>query len=694
MLLKTRRSALAVVLCPIACWAGTLIGIHRLGHSPFHVPMRELPAIGLRLSALASGRLALLQGILIAAAPCMALFLAIEKTGGFARRDRARLWLIGGAIVATGLVIGMGAGLVILDVFATTIDWTALPLWWWRNLGTSVIWHALLKGWLGGIAAVTVVVLITSRRPQKLHGDARWARWGDVRRAHLAAPDGIILGRFSGHTLRLGGTEHVMVEAPTRSGKGVGVVIPTLLEWTGSAVILDIKQENWEKTAGFRATVLGQVTWIFDPLNTSGRTARYNPLGYFDRTNPVEVIHELQKIGVMLFPEPKDGESFWLDSARSAFIGVGAYVAATPELPFTIGEIYRQVTAADAKSRFLAIIHQRQTSANPLCRECVSAISDYVSGSDNTHSGIRQTVTSRINLWLNPYVDAATSESDFSLADLRRSPMSLYLGVSPDDIERIQPLYNLICQQIIDLNVRELPTTKKNNVKVLLVLDEFARLGRAQIIAQAFSFVAGYGLRLLPIVQSRSQLRAIYGADTAKEILTNCGVEVIFGVKEDDVSRELESRVGTYTFKATGRSRGVWESFSGSVSISDQRRPLLLAQEIRELDPTKALVFRAATPPILATKIRYYEEERMVEQSSLKPPTLPPRAAIGERRDAPAPTATIAPEMSGTTTTAAAIEEDGEIAPVGTDSAIVPDESVTTTDAHTLNQDEPRWGYC
>lgn len=639
---QARKWTLAIALALVAIWAGTLIGIHQLGRSPFEVPLLRLPGIAVRLGQLSVGRHALVQGLILAGAPCALIYIAVVKTGALRRADRARIWLTGLGVAVAGLIVAMVAGVAILGRFSTSIEWAALPGWWWRNLGNATVRRALLEGWACGVAVVGLILVIVTHRPQKLHGEARWARWGDVRRAHLADADGIILGRFNGRNLRLGGTEHALVEAPTRAGKGVGIVIPNLLEWRESAVVLDIKQENWEKTAGYRARELRQATWLFDPLTPSGKTAHYNPLGYFDRTNPVEVIHELQKIGVMLYPEPKDGESFWLDSARSAFIGVGAYVAATPELPFTIGEIYRQVTAADAKGRFLKIIHQRQTSDNPLSPQCVSALSDYISGSDNTHSGIRQTVTSRINLWLNPYVDAATSSSDFELADLRRSPMSLYLGVSPDDIERIQPLYNLICQQIIDLNVRALPTKTTNNVKVLLVLDEFARLGQASIIAQSFSFVAGYGLRLLPIIQSRSQLRAIYGQDTAKEIMTNCGVEVIFGVKEDDISRELESRIGTYTFKAVSRSRSIWQRFSGSNSTSDQRRPLLLAQEIRELDPGKALVFRAATPPILATKIRYFEEDSLVQRSSIRPPELQQRAAIEERRKTPAPAAAIA----------------------------------------------------
>ena len=195
--------------------------------------------------------------------------------------------------------------------------------------------------------------------------------------------------------------------------------------------------------------------------------------------------------------------------------------------------------------------------------------------------------------------------------------------MSPNDIETIAPLYNLIVQQIIDQNVREL-FDEKRMFKVLVLLDEFARLGQATMLAQAFSYVAGYGLRLLPVVQSRSQLRAIYGPDGAKEIITNCGAEVIFGVKEDDICRELESRIGDFTFKATSRSRKLWESFDGSLSTSDQRRALMMAQEIRDMDLSRALIFRAAMPALQAKKLRYYEDRRYMDRL-LPPPAVPAR---------------------------------------------------------------------
>ena len=144
-----------------------------------------------------------------------------------------------------------------------------------------------------------------------------------------------------------------------------------------------------------------------------------------------------------------------------------------------MGEIYRNFAAGDAKKRFPRIIRQRAAAGRPLSGPCISALKDWYTSSDNTFTGIRQSVTARINLWVNPMIDAATAHSDFELADFRGKRISLYLGVTPDDLERIAPIYNLLFQQLIDLNVRELPSDGHNNVQLLLLLDEFARLGRA-----------------------------------------------------------------------------------------------------------------------------------------------------------------------------------------------------------------------
>jgi type IV secretion system protein VirD4 len=257
-----------------------------------------------------------------------------------------------------------------------------------------------------------------------------------------------------------------------------------------------------------------------------------------------------------------------------------------------------------------------------------------------------QTITARMNLWLNPRVVAATEVSDFDLRDLRSSRMSLYLGVSPDNLARVAPLYNLLLQQLVDLNTRERPSCGWHSVPVLVLLDEFARLGHAGVIAHGFSYVAGYGLRLLPVLQSPAQLRAEYGPDLAEEIMANCGVEIAFAPKELKVAQDLSERLGYWTY--LGRSQSRPTLLSGgrrSTTESDQRRALMMPQELIQMPADQLIVLRAGMPPVRGRKITYWRERGFAKRVA-SPPLVAPRASIAPD-DASSSRAAIPPTVTG-----------------------------------------------
>nr|WP_133496585.1 type IV secretory system conjugative DNA transfer family protein [Stakelama pacifica] len=515
----------------------------------------------------------------------------------------------------TILALGIPVGIVVAFLIASVVAWIYLglpsakfdifkmPAFFWYYRHDPVVLKALAGGALVGIIIAGLMLWWVAKRKPPLHGAARFAKEGEIRHAGFRADDGIVLGKKGGKFLTFGGSEHCIVEAPTRSGKGVGIVIPNLLSWQESVVVLDVKRENWDATAGFRKKY-GQAVYLFNPTDPEGRTARYNPLGYIDRTDPDQVVIELQKIATMLFVPPERGEPFWTDSARTAFVGVGAYLAVADQ-PFTIGSIYRLMTTGDTRGFFKRVLDGRSLDLSQGCR---NALADFTSGADNTFAGIVQTVTSKLSLWLNPRVDAATEESDFDLRELRSRRMSIYLGVSPDELDRVAPLYNLLFQQLVDLNVRDLPDTA-TPLKILVILDEFARIGRAQVIASAFSYVAGYGIRLLPVIQSRSQLRAVYGEHVANEIVANCGVEVAFTPKELRVANELSERIGYIGQESVTKSLTIHGVLANrSKSMSDQRRAFLLPQELMQFPDSELLLLRGGIPPIHGDKIRYYAD--------------------------------------------------------------------------------------
>ena len=542
-----------------------------------------------------------------------------QSAGLGPRSDKAALLI---AIPLATAVFALVAGIIawlLIGVPFSQFDPLKLPEFFWYYRGDPVVMRGMAAGAGGGAILTGGLFWLLLRRPAPLHGDARFANEREIKAEGLRDEQGIVVGRKGGRFLTFGGSEHVLLEAPTRSGKGVGVVIPNLLSWPDSAVILDVKRENWDATAGFR-NQHGQDVYLFNPTSKDGRTARYNPLGYFDRNDPIETITELQKIATMLFPPPDKGDPFWTESAKSGFIGVGALIAATPGAKLTIGEIYRRMTSPNVRADLRSEIKSRQ---HELSQHCVSAVSDFASGADNTFSSIKQTITGKLNLWLNPHVDAATSESDFDLRDLRKRRISIYLGVSPDELDRVAPLYNLFFQQLVDLNTRDL-AGKADPVPILAVLDEFARLGRAEVLANSFSYVAGYGIRLLAVIQSRSQLRGVYGDHMADEIVANCGLEIAFTPKELRVANELSERIGYTGQKATTKSLTIHGAFANrSRSESEQKRALLLPQELMQFPRDELLLLRGGIPPVRGNKIRYYESKFFMKRL-VPAPSLPP----------------------------------------------------------------------
>jgi len=538
------------------------------------------------------------------------------------------------AVVGLGalcLALGLLAALAGLGQLADGLQPIGDALHLWRHWRDPEVGRWLSRGGLGAsLLFIALGAELIRRLSPSLHGDARFARPDEIRRAGLRAKEGLILGEAKGRLLSFGGAEHVLLYAPTRTGKGVGVVIPNLLSWPRSLVVLDIKRENWAASAGWRARC-GQSTFLFDPLDPEGATARFNPLSHIDRTDPIATVDDLQKIATLLFPTPDRADPFWAEAARTAFIGVAGYVAQTAHLPLTLGEVFRQLTDGDPRGRLMAAIADRRLVDAPLTRACENALTDFCAASENTFQSVRQTLTSRMGLWVNPRVDWATSASDFDLADLACGHTSLYLAVSPDNLARVAPLYSLLLQQVVDQAARRLPRPGAAP-HLLIVLDEFARLGPAPAIAEGFAYLAGYGVRLLAVLQSPAQLRAQYGQDLAEDIVANCGCEVVFAPKDVKVAQALSERLGYrgQTARSTSRPAGL-SAGRRSISLSEQRRALLLPQELLGMADDALLVLRAGTPPVRGRKLRYYKEavfqRRVLAPPPLSPATDAPKAA-------------------------------------------------------------------
>jgi type IV secretion system protein VirD4 len=469
---------------------------------------------------------------------------------------------------------------------------------------------------------------------RKLHGDARWATARDIRRVGLFSDHGIILGRYKNHFLMLPGQTGVILAAPPRSGKGVSCVIPNLLNWPGSVLVLDIKKENWAHTAGYRS--LFSEVYLFDPFSADGRTARWNPFTYVAE-HPYLRIDDVQRIATMLYQESPGTDPFWIKSARALFVGIALYLFERrdyeraynadpthqdpmPEIPVTIGEVLRQAMASDEEGfskHWKRIIEGWAAIGKPLSPQCVSLIMDVVDLATQTASSVRKTFTSQLDLWLNPLLDLATSASDFDLRDLRKKKMAVYLGIKPRDFERLQVVMNVFFQQAIGEQTAELPEMNPLlKHQLLVVLDEFTAVGRIPIMLNSIAFVPGYNVRTL------TQLDECYGQNGRKIMLKTLAARIVFPPNDMEDARNISEELGYTTVKS--RSRSVPGVMGGgkrspSTNVTDQRRALMLPQEIKEMPAGEQLLFVEHLLPVKCHKITYFDDP-IFKKRLLPPP--------------------------------------------------------------------------
>ena len=496
---------------------------------------------------------------------------------------------------------------------------------------------AAFGGIAGGAVAVGGAAWRAGHKNQvTTYGSARWADNGDVRDAGLLGESGLVLGTYAGRYLRHDGPEHVLAVAPTRSGKGVGLVVPTLLSWPGSAVIHDIKGENWALTAGWRARFSHCL--LFDP--TSLNSARFNPL--LEVRQGLEEVRDVQNIAdILVDPEgARERRDHWEKTAHALLVGAILHVLYAEEEK-TLARV-ASFLADPARSirRTLWIMlttNHLGTEERPQSHPVVASVArELLNKSENERSGVVSTAMSLLGLYRDPVITATTARSDWRIADLMGAerPVSLYLVVPPSDISRTRPLVRLILNQIARRLTERLETGHHHDSsrQLLLMLDEFPALGRLDFFESSLAFLAGYGVRAFLVAQSLNQIDKAYGANHA--ILDNCHVRVAFAPNDERTAKRLSDALGTATEmraqkNLSGRRLSAWLSH---VSMSEQEtpRPLLTAGEILQLPAGDALVMVSGVPPIRARKLQYFADRNFIARR-LAAPAL----AAGRFRDAP-----------------------------------------------------------
>lgn len=545
--------------------------------------------------------------------------------------------------------------------------------WPWAWITWSIEYHSSYKqilsaGWLVmlitssvGFLILAVMVNMASRNASSiadLHGSAHWASLDDIKAAELLTGKGVYVGAWEDekgktHYLRHDGPEHIIAFAPTRSGKGVGLVLPTLLSWTESAVIYDIKGENWALTAGWRQKYANNLVLNFDPANPEHSCA-YNPLAAI-RIDSERAVGDVQNIATIIVdPNGKGLESHWDKTAfalltgailhtlykvrkeenRTANLSDVATLLANPEMP--IGDVLEEM-----------LVYQHITDSNgraithPTVAQEARAM---LNKAEEELSSVVSTAIANLSLYRDPIVARNTAHSDFAIEDLMQHEraITLYIVDRPSDTDRMRPLIRLMITQIIRRLTERMEFEGGRSVKhyknrLLLLLDEFPALKKLTMVEDGLAFMAGYGLKAYLICQDVQQLTGIYTRD--EKIMANCHIRIGYAPNKLETAEMLSKMSGTATvikedISISGtRFGGAAKTYNKS--YREHQRPLITADEVMRLkkprksghgsqekivDAGELLIFAAGYAPVFGKQILYFQDEIFQARANVPAP--------------------------------------------------------------------------
>jgi type IV secretion system protein VirD4 len=568
----------------------------------------------------------------------------------------ARHFLLTSAIIVSGIVGGLwastqyvakalsyqaalGPRLVVIGKLPVYAPWEFIP--WYLRFGARaprLFERSLLFTYAGSILGIGLSCFLSFRQARQCqkatsHGTAQWASREDLRAAELLEGKGVVIGvSKEGVYLRHDGPEHVMAIAPPRTGKGVGIIIPTLLTWPHSTIVTDIKGENWAITAGYRQRALKNRVLKFDPTSADGSSVKYNPLEEI-RLGTLNEVRDAQNIADILVDPQGTGQlDHWAKTGHALLVGTILHILSSREVRGKDLASVASFLSDPARSIEQTIVSMltakhdpelkngwvdmsgRKTATHPVV---AAAARELLNKSENERSGVLSTAMSFLGLYRDPIVSANTSRSEFRIRDLMHhdDPVSLYLVVPPSDLSRTRPLLRMIINQVgrtltESLEFRDGKPVVAYRHRLLLLLDEFPAFGRLDFFESALAYIAGYGMKVLLIAQSLNQLRKAYGMSNS--IMDNCHVRIVYTPNDNETAELISRMLGQKTEIVNNRSisgerLSLWLKHA-SWSTQETGRPLLTPGEVSILPSGEEIIFVAGYPPILASKLIYYED--------------------------------------------------------------------------------------
>lgn len=486
-----------------------------------------------------------------------------------------------------------------------------------------------------------------AQKRKNIFGKAEWSGEAAIRKNRLRADKGIIVGRDSkGNLLRFGGQEFASVGAPTRSGKGVGIVIPNLLTWENSLIVLDVKQECFAITSKYRQQVLGQKVFLFDPF--SFNTHRYNPLEYLNFDSP-DIELQIQGLANSLYPSGKGGKDFFVLQAQAVFVSCVYLMGKLKQIDL-LGSSFTLTSLAGALQGIKIQtwnaekeVFEIQTYPLQETVETVKAMglltdtiySKFLSFFDQMEAkdqftGVKASFETPLKVFQDPLFEMATSTNDFDFRDLRKEKITVYIGITPENISTARPILNLLFSQLIYENIRQgLPDTNPElKHGILMLMDEFTSIGFMEQYQVAIAYMAGYNIRSLIIYQNQTQLAENpplgYGDKGSQTLLENHSCNIIYRPKNPKIAEEISKRIGNITAINKGKNHN-----KGGTSTSDNniQRALVLPQEIMDLEDDEEIIF-CNSAKIKCKKAFFYNDPYFIDRLKAVSPSL---ASLGKK---------------------------------------------------------------
>ena len=477
------------------------------------------------------------------------------------------------------------------------------------------------------------------------HGTARWIttkelfKSGFLHKGKEPYPDGVILGRDEkGNTVIDNEKTHVSVIAPTRSGKGVGIIIPSLLNWRGSTLTFDLKGENYDLTSGYRKK-LDQVILRFAPYQE--KSISYNPLSEIRLRTRFE-FRDTQIIADIL-TEPGEGKQrdHW-DLSASTFLvgmilevlyknpqaGLGDVVdyLTDPTMPLDkkLIEILNPSYSHTNKPTLFKDIYGYSDTTNPYRHPKIAqTVAEIMNKADKERASVISSALAKLTLFKDPIVRNNTTRVDFKIEDLMfyKKPVNLYVVIEPEAIAPLAPIMRMLITQVIGRLTRDLEEPGRKN-RLLLMLDEFPAFGKIELLEKALAYIAGYKMKAVLIGQSLNQLDKSYGEKNS--VLDNCNASVFYAPNpnDDKTPKLISEKMGNQTIEVSSSSRKQFSLESLNISRNKQARNLMTPEEIRTLPENRNLLFFSGYPPLKGVKIKYYLEPFFLDKTKIKPPPM------------------------------------------------------------------------